>query len=232
MKTCIALLLLVLSTLAHADALGLRGHAGLWLGEIEGSLAQNSLSFDEVSFERENYHQYAYVFVEHPVPLIPNVRVHYSSIEASRQYDVAAIENIASSRIDLSHLDLTLYYELLDNIVSVDAGLSARKYFGEISLNGFGNSQTADYDHVLPMLYALAEVHFPLTGWSIGVEGSYTEYNDYTVADYSARVRYLLDAVVKVGVDAGYRNMHMQVDKSFGFDFDVAGPFASVAVHF
>lgn len=232
MKTLTALFLLSLSTLAHADALGLRGHAGLWLGEIEGTMGQNSLSFDEVSFERENYHQYAYVFVEHPVPLIPNVRVHYSSIETSRQYDAAAVENLASTRVDLSHLDLTLYYELLDNIVSVDAGLSARKYFGDISINILGASQTADYDQLLPMLYALAEVHFPLTGWSIGVEGSYTEYNDYTVADYSARVRYLLDAVVQVGIDAGYRNMNMQVDKNFGFDFDVAGPFASVAVHF
>lgn len=232
MRLLIAAVILLLSHAACADAVGLRGHAGLWLGDMTGSLGGQSLSFDETSFERENYHQYAHLYVEHPVPLIPNVRLHYSHVEASRQYDAATLENLASARVDLSHVEVTAYYELLDNIVSLDAGLSARKYTGAVGVSALGLSESSDYDHVLPMAYGLVEVDFPLSGWSLGAEGSFTEYNDYRVSDFTARLRYLLDAVVKVGVEAGYREMHMQVDKGFGFDLEVSGPFAALAVHF
>ncbi len=232
MRLLLTVIIAMFSTATFADAIGLRGHAGLWLGDMEGSLGGQSLTFDEVSFERENYHQYAHLYVEHPVPLIPNVRLHYSHVEASRQYDAAAFEGLASARVDLTHVEVTAYYELLDNIVSLDAGLSARKYTGAVSVSALAFDQSSDYDPVLPMAYALVEVDFPLTGWSLGAEGSFTEYDDYRVSDYSARVRYLLDAVVKVGLEAGYREMRMEVDKSFGFDLTVSGPFAALAVHF
>jgi|SRR5690554_3377424 len=223
--------LMFFSSHLMADAIGLRGHAGFWMGEIKGTLGGLTTELDKTPLEQKNSHPYLTLYLEHPLPLLPNLRAHYHDLKTSQQIHTGT-PGAASIAVDLSHADITAYYELLDSVVSLDAGLSVRQYMGEIDFTSVAQTKSWHYDAVLPMAYLLFEVHFPLSGWSLGAEGHFTEFDNYQVLDSSIRLRYLLDAVVKVGLDAGYREMSIDIDKHAGLDLTTRGPFAALAVYF
>ena len=58
-------------------------------------------------------------YLEHPVPVLPNVRLNYTRIEQSGSGEVSTQFDLVSgdvdSDLDLSQFDVTLYYEVLDN---------------------------------------------------------------------------------------------------------------------
>ncbi|MBU2885075.1 TIGR04219 family outer membrane beta-barrel protein [Gilvimarinus agarilyticus] len=233
---------LVFSPYTLADFIGAKGEAGVWRTDYSGDMG--SASADDLGFNQEDG-QYARLYVEHPVPLIPNARVSYADISSRKSWELAGAE-AGVATINLTHVDVTAYYELLDNWVHLDAGLSLRHYDGEISVaagnlgnllgldSGWGElvNHSMTLDDALPMGYVLAAAELPFTGWSAGVEINYTEFNDYTISDNTFKVRYLFDAVVDLGFEAGYRQLNFTLDKGFGVDLNLSGPFAGFAFHF
>ncbi|HEY7885246.1 MAG TPA: TIGR04219 family outer membrane beta-barrel protein [Cellvibrionaceae bacterium] len=234
MKAIISFLLIVLSPLSHADFWGIKGDIGSWRPDYSGSLNGGDYSLSELGYGEED-HLYAHLYIEHFFPLIPNFRL--SIVDGSSQQSInnpTSIngDTLVTTAVNLSHVDVTAYYELLDNWFNFDLGLSVRKLDGGVSLDTLLSSDSSSMDDVVPMLYAHAELELPFTGWFIGAEANYTEYEDYGISDYTVRVRYLFDAVLDFGLEVGYRDLTLDYDKSFGVEITQGGPFAGFAFHF
>jgi outer membrane protein len=136
----------------------------------------------------------------------------------------------------LTHTDITLYYEILDNWVNLDLGLTARQFDGYVfaaSTTDSTASKKEKLDDVLPMLYGKAQFDLPLTGLSVGVEGNFVSYSGDKVTDYAAKVSYLFDSVFDIGLEAGYRKLSLTVDDDeIPTTVDIKGPYAAVIAHF
>lgn len=237
----IACSLIILSPLAHADFWGVKADVGIWQPDYDGDFeaTQNNLkAFSHGSESNAFFH----ISIEHPVPFIPNFRLGYSDINSHKTItlndliedtDIVDLPTTSlTTDIDLTHIDATAYYEFLDNWVNLDLGISLRQLDGTIGISSVNLSESITLDEVLPMAYILAEVELPFTGWSVGAEGSFTEFEDYGINDYTLKVRYLLDSVLDVGFEAGYRVLQVDISKSFGADIKLAGPFVALAFHF
>ncbi|MDO3386448.1 TIGR04219 family outer membrane beta-barrel protein [Gilvimarinus sp. SDUM040013] len=212
----------------QADAIGVKGDAGIWRSDYSGDISQFDVS--DLGFSEED-NQYFHLYVEHPIPLIPNARLSYADINSSTTFSTAGID-LAQARIDLSHVDATAYYELLDNWVNIDAGISLRKFDGKVNVDAGATDANLNLDDVLPMGYLLVEAELPFTGWSAGIEVNYTEFDDYTISDNTVKARYLFDSLINVGFEVGYRQLEVDLSKGFGIDLKLTGPFAGLALHF
>lgn len=158
---------------------------------------------------------YVYALLEHPVPLVPNVKIMNTSLSTAGTGTVSAnftfggtvytVNTPVTSNIRLDQTDYTLYYEILDNVVSFDVGLTLKEFDGEATIN----SVTAPISGGLPMIYAAAEVVLP-AGFAIGVEGNMLSLGDSEISDITAKVTYTSDYYL--GVEAGVRTLTVKLD--------------------
>jgi outer membrane protein len=238
---------LLLPTMAQADTLfGIYAGANAWFTGASGDVNYQNLGLvdveDQLQVDDET-NAFYYVAVEHFVPLIPNIKLQRTDLklEGSNpdgEFNFLGIPFDADveSTIDLTHNDATLYYELLDNWVSLDLGLTVRMFDGEISATGEsgGNtvSDTVDIDLVLPMLYGKARFDLPLSGLSFEVNGNFIGYEDNNLMDMTATLNY--EFAFGLGVAAGYRSFSAELDDIDDLDADVVldGAFAGLSYHF
>ncbi len=231
--------------LAHADVVGLGANVSYWDSDLSGKAASNG---DVVDVENDldldsdsNANLSAYI--EHPVPLLPNVRLNYTSIEQSGRGELgASFDNIpvvigttkeVQSDLDLDQLDLTLYYEVLDNWVNVDLGLTIRDMSGELRVQEVGGNQSvseSEIDAVVPMGYLAARFDLPFTGVSVGGEANLISFDGDSVYDYNAYGQY---EIAMLQLRAGYREISIDYeDGDDELDVDLGGPFVSAGVRF
>ncbi|AZT84142.1 TIGR04219 family outer membrane beta-barrel protein [Marinobacter sp. NP-4(2019)] len=229
--------------LASADVVGLGANVSYWDSDLSGKAASNG---DVVDVENDldlssdsNANLSAYI--EHPIPLLPNVRLNYTTIEQSGRGELGAnFDNIivlsgvteVQSDLDLDQLDLTLYYEILDNWVNLDLGLTVRDMDGELTVqevNGTAASES-EIDAVVPMGYLAARFDLPLTGVSVGGEANLISFDGDSVYDYNAYGQY---EIAMLQLRAGYREISIDYeDDDDKLDVDLGGPFVSAGVRF
>jgi outer membrane protein len=230
------------------DALGFQAGAGQWYINLEGDVGQNgsTTTLNDLGFEDETSNV-LWAMLEHPIPILPNLRVMHSSISAtetsttSQRFTVGGIVIDAEVRVltdmDLSHTDATLYYELLDNWVTFDLGVTARQMEGYVEVQSeVSQTARAELEGVLPMAYLNLQLDFPGSGWSIGGTANGISYQGDKVTDMSARIGYAFELapMMDIGVNIGYRSLHLQADE-FGdlyADATISGSFAELVVHF
>src|SRR5690606_16951591 len=135
MKKSLSLALLsVLVFQAHADTIGIQAGGGVWQPDIEGSFGITEvITVEELGLKGEDAN-YFYFALEHPVPVLPNIRITRTDLEAKGSavlsedftFDEIAFPAGTSTNtmLDLSHTDYTLYYEILDNVASADLGVT------------------------------------------------------------------------------------------------------------
>jgi outer membrane protein len=134
-----SLICLFLPVAAQADVLGVRFGANAWQQNFSGH-AQSGDSGDKIDieddmgFDDDDGFQ-GYISFEHSVPMVPNILVQRTVIDADangdlngKTFDDVTFPGAVKSTIDLTHTDATLYYQILDNWASLDIGLTAR-YF-------------------------------------------------------------------------------------------------------
>jgi len=189
-------------------------------------------------------------YFEHPVPLFPNVKVAYSNLSHSGQATVegfswGGIINLngeIETSLDTQMYDLTLYYELLDNVVEVDAGLTLRYLDGDIAVNTlakFGTSfispevnlpsQSTNFDLWIPMLYGKVRFNIPSTDISLQLEANAMSYEETTFYDYELSARYTL--AMGLALEGGYKSIHLDSEDLYSglvLDMDSAGPYAAI----
>ncbi len=219
--------LLCLSSFAQADLVAVKGSADYWFTEGDANMAaQNQNDF---SLDQEGSAQVA-LAIEHPVPLLPNIKLRYTKIDNQTEQTVA---NTPVYEIELENSDLILYYELLDNIVSVDFGLAAKNINADITQYGLGTTQI---DETYPMLYGAVSAKLPFTGWSVSTESLVTDYDDARISDVQAEIKYdfIDNLLLDVGAKVGYRVLNIELDDYENSDrqFEFKGPYIGLDAHF
>lgn len=251
MKTLNALILssLLASSLSHADTIGGEVSLGIFShspnGDASYTLANGSAGTSDLEKTlgwsgEEDYTAKAYI--EHPFPFIPNLRIALGSLahEGSNTVsnfnwgEIASYNGQATSSMDLQVTDLTLYYELLDNWVEADAGLTLRNIDGDILVKTEGLvDEQVDFSAWVPMLYAKTRFNFPTTDLSVQLEANAIGYDGNTFFDYEASVRYTF--TFGLGLEAGYKGYHLKSDdltSGLKTDMDFSGVYAAVVWDF
>jgi len=232
--------LVLVAPLSQADVVGLGASVSYWDSDLSGKAATNN---DVVDVENDlnldgDSTANASLYLEHPVPVLPNIRLNYTQVKQSGRGDVGlagfdGVTGEVQSDLDLEQLDLTLYYEVLDNWVNLDLGLTARDLSGELvvrDVDGNFNPSETKVDAVIPMGYLAARFDLPFTGVSVGAEGNFISYNGDSLLDFNAYGQYEM-AVLRFR--AGYRQMSIDYeDGNDRLDVEIGGPFVSAGVSF
>ena len=250
MNRCFLILTaLLLCSSSLADTLGIRAGANYWKYDISGTARyKTSNSSDNIDVNQDLGYDNGsagvyYLVLEHPVPLLPNVRLGYTNIDedANGRLNKTVVygnttflaNEAVSSQIELKQTVITLYYELLDNVVSLDLGLAGEYINSKARISGeISGTQNASVSGWVPLAYVGGGFDLPLTGLGVNADGSFVKYQGSNFYDYSIQLTYTTPW--KLGLDAGYRKIKMNLDdfdNSFAnVQFD--GPYAGVNLHF
>lgn len=245
-RIIITLLALSLSQLAAADFIGVYAGAGTWNHSSEGRMNHLGTDADmEKDFGfKDDYSNYFYIAVEHPFPLIPNIRISRFNLEtkgnktvtASSEFTFAGTAytagNNISSELHWDEDDTLLYYEFLDIIVSFDLGIGVKNIDGELSVTSGGVTNTLKIEETLPIVYAMASVMIPGTGISFTIDKTQTFLGDAEIVQTNTKLSY--ETAFMLGVEAGYRTSTMKLDNfnTITGQVEFTGPFANLLFHF
>lgn len=253
-KYCLAaaLSMACLAPTAQADTLlGLYLGVDGWQSDNSGSFAQDG-NLQSFKFDDETFTSY-YAALEHPVPLVPNLKLKYTELELNgdttldETFSFGGSDYVVGTQVgtvsDLSHIDYILYYEIFDNdLVSIDLGVNAKQFDGEIVVTGTSQdggqntTERVDFSVFVPLVYGRAEVGLPFTGLSVFFEGSLLAIDDSKIQDYQAGIAYALldNLAIDMDIKAGYRSMTLELDDidDIYTDLDASGPFAGIQIHF
>ena len=200
-----------------ATILGFQAGAGIWSQTPSGTI--NSTIAPPVTLtETEKDESYIYFSLEHPVPLLPNFK--YATIATT------SAGNITNTVLDLDQTDATLYYEILDNVVSLDIGVTARKIDGIFTTGG--SSET--FSETVPLIYAAAEISLP-AGFALVGEINTISSGDDDITDITAKLTYTTD--FNLGIEVGTRKQTYDVSvDTIQADIEFSGLFAGVYFKF
>lgn len=234
---------LTMACQTHADTVfGIYAGAGTWQSEYTGDIGNPSTSANDLGMS-DNNNNFYYIAIEHPIPFLPNIKVQQNNITSKQ---TSMIENNLSigditysggstvtTDFDLSYTDAALYYELLDNWLTLDLGVTLRKYSGHLQAESAGRSDRTDIDISVPLAYGHMQFDLPLTGFFAGFEGNYISYDGSDLADYSAKIGYSFDSALDLGVEVGYRALTLNIDDDdVQTNLDIKGPYAAAIFHF
>jgi len=239
-----------LSSLCHADTL-----LGIYVGggnisyDLSGDFTDLESGGSAIDFEDDlglsgESGNYFYVALEHGIPILPNVRFAHSEIEENAiavlseeiEFDGTQFPTGATvrSELDFTHNDFTFYYEILDNWVNLDLGLTARQFDGELSASSPLVSETAseELDFVVPLIYGSAQFDLPLTGLYVGVQGNWIGVGGAQLYDLWGKVGYTFS--FGLGLEAGMRKLALELDDVEDLDADVSldGTYLAATFHF
>jgi outer membrane protein len=235
---------LCVPTAAQADTLGIKFGANAWQQNFSGDAKSGRIGDtidieDDLGFDDDDGFQ-GYISFEHPIPIIPNILVQRTVIDAdsngilNANFDGVAFDGPVQSTIDLTHTDATLYYEILDNWISLDVGLTARFFeegFEIKQTDTVGKDASLDVDEVIPMIYAAIKFDLPLTGLYVGADGNGIKYDDDTILDLKANIGW--ESSIGLGIELGYRYFDIQYeDNQEEADVTIEGPYAGLFFHF
>ncbi len=234
---------------AQADTLlGLYIGGQIWSNEATGSFGEGIDNQSVFEFDDENQGSF-YVAFEHPIPLIPNIKIASTTLDTvggttlSETFVFDNVPYTANSTIDTtldaSFVDYTLYYELFDNdLLTFDFGLTARDLDASINVIEPMTQLQSDLDvsGIIPMAYVNTIIGLPFTGFNVFAEANFISYDDQTVYDAQIGVSYAIldNLAVDFDVTVGYRTIKMELNDldDFYSDLTYDGFFAGAIVHF
>lgn len=244
----IASIAMFFSTQLQADVIGFQVGASSWTPDYSGKFAlddsssggtlidiENDLGFDDES------HSDIWLKIEHPIPIVPNFKLVSSDLDGSasstltRSIDYGGETFSASAdidtRFDMTNTEFTLYYELLDNWINFDAGLTIRQYDGRAAISSSSTSASEDLDFALPMLYVDARVDLPFTGFFVDSTMNTISVDDNSIADINVSLGYESD--FGLGGRVGYRSLALEFDESdLDVDLEFEGTYLNLFYHF
>jgi len=186
-----------------------------------------------------------YFAFEHPIPVIPNVKLKTSSLSTDGKataggnlnLGIGSVTGAISSDFDLSHTDYTFYWGLPLPLVTFDFGLTLRQFDGEMTSTDANGTVSTDLDFVIPMGYLKAGIDIPLTGLSFGGDINVISVGSTSVSDYDLNMTYVLPLIplLDVGISAGYRSFDLDLDEDDFGDLSakatIDGPYLGLSLH-
>jgi len=225
---------------ATADTLSISVGGGVWNESVSGNVQKTSdpatVDVNDNLFWDDESQGYFFATLEHPVPILPNVRLIYTKLDQAGSgttafvFDGESFSGTVSNDFKIETTDLIAYYEVLDNVVSLDIGLNIRNLKADYTIVN-GASVTDTFDETVPMLYALVGAS-PLPDLIISGELSYVAYSGSSISDFTAKVAYTTNFFV--GFEAGYRQQKFEFDdvSDSNAKLDFSGVFAGAYLKF
>ena len=222
------IIVLLLTGPVYGDTVfGIYAGAGSWQqgfsGDITSGITQIDIE-DDLALEDENNNIF-YLALEHGVPVLPNLRLQHAKIAVSGNNDlirtiefngsVFDVADTVATNMELNQTDLVLYYEVLDNVISLDIGVAVRPIA------------------VLPLLYAKVRADLPLTGLWVGAEVQGLGYNTSSLVDANAQIGW--ESRIGLGVEGGWRTYRLDLEDLDDFNnvsLDISGPYFALNFHF
>ncbi len=242
----LSLFLLAPIQFANADFIGVYIGAGSWNHDSTGQVTGTGTDVDlenNLGLEKE-FSGFSYIAVEHPFPLIPNVRLNQYAIESSKTSTLTAASafnfvgtgyttgTTVTSDVEWDENDTLLYYEFLDNIVSFDAGLGYKNVKAKLSVTSGGTTNTLTIEEDMPFTYLMAGAHIPGTGLGFIVEQVNTFLEDIEISQTSTKIVY--ETSFMLGLEVGHRTSTANLDDltTISGEIKFSGPFANLLFHF
>lgn len=194
-------------TLLSADALKFEAGVGYHYTTLSDSLKQDSKS---VYDDAETNSYFLTARVEHFIPLFPNFKtnIYSAGFEPTDVIQGVTFKDHYFAKgskldIDVKEFDLIFYYQILDNVVDLDAGVNFKVLDSYARMYNNGQSRSSSSTNIIPMVYGSASANLPMNlGATLDVGLSY--YDDNTYHDVKAGVNYKTSFGAKFEV--AYRN--------------------------
>ncbi len=213
---------------AQADFVGLNISAYTWSPDISGSVKTGSDSKirlqNDLGYKDDNSTGLS-ISLEHPVPALPNVR--YQTIDMSSssrttgstiQFNGNSFTGTINSTLDLSHQEIVLYYEMLDNWINIDLGLDLKMFDGEVGVSDGNNSSRVTIDETIPMLYLSARVDLPFTGFYVGANLQQLSLGDNSAEDTTLLIGY--ESNSGLGIEGGFKTFTLDLNDAGSSNLD------------
>ena len=233
----------VMASPACADILGARLSGGVFDYSVSGTVRDDPSPANTFDVKndlgwKDDKVAMGYLYIEHPLPIIPNIRLGTTSLKLGGTGTVTGTytyngttfttSDAVESTLDLSHTEVALYYEVIDTVVDLDLGLNFKFFNGSATLVDKTNPATAttDYKQTVPMLYGAVTIPIPATGFKLAGDFTTISYKDSTFTDYLVRVRY--DTDFMLGIELGYRSLHIDYQDTGANEYaklDMKGPY-------
>ncbi|MDF1883003.1 TIGR04219 family outer membrane beta-barrel protein [Sulfurimonas sp. SAG-AH-194-C21] len=247
--TCAA----ILATTVSADFGRVEMGGGAWNQIPTGILSYTDAGSTGTytSNEKEEQSMYAWMLIKHPIPIIPNLRLEYTTLKDNgvvsgsfKDFDVPGATTTGS--LDITQYDVIPYYNLLDNTawITLDLGLNLKVMETTYKVDGVnvpGIGGITAYEDtssiIIPMGYVRARVEIPVTNIGIEADVKYISYAGNTVSDIRVKVDYTLAfiPVIQPGLEIGYRVQKFDLtseDEKTKFNIDFSGVYAGLMIRF
>lgn len=197
-KLIAAAIVLATPVQLQADVIAIKASVDVWNLD---STVQEHPKGDNFDLDNEWVGSF-YFALEHPIPLLPNLKLRYNDVSVSSGVNKA----------DFSNLDYLGYYELLDNpLGALDLGLGIK----QITSGTVNNKEFEDY---IPTLYGAAEVDIPITGIAVFGDASYGKWDRDETFDFQLGAKYTFDLpFVDLGLKGGYRKLRFDFENFDGY---------------
>jgi len=239
------------SSIASADIARVEMGGGVWDNKPSGTLTYNDgsgITGSYTSNEKSNSSAYAWLLIKHPVPVLPNIRVEYTTLKdegnADGSFKNFTITGVAKGSINMTQYDAILYYNILDNTawITLDLGVDVKfidlDFKAEGTIDGIPNdSYSVNEATPLPMGYLRARVEIPGTDIGLEADGKYITYDGSTISDYRVKVDYTLGfiPVVQPAIEVGYRAQKFELrydNDQTKLNLDFSGIYAGIMLRF
>lgn len=163
------------------------------------------------------------LYLEHPVPLLPNIRLDITPEASFTGLNSAAKMN----KVTFNQTDITPYYEILDNVVDLDIGITFKVIDAKIE-----GIIKQEFSEVIPMAYLSAGIDIEGTGLRIAGDVKYVEYKGDTFGD--SRIKAVLHINKFFQAQVGYRYEQLRVNNRFDINTNmiIEGPFVGLGATF
>ncbi len=244
-KYCGIIVLLLTGPVYGDTVFGIYAGAGSWQqsfsGDVTSGITQVDVE-DDLALEDENNNIF-YLALEHGVPVLPNIRVQQAKVAVSGNSTLTRnisfngtifnLDDAVATDVELNQTGLVLYYEVLDNVISLDIGMGARQVEGFFEIATTLEVARAEFDGVLPLLYGKVRADLPLTGLWLGAEVQGLGYDGNRLIDANVQVGW--ESPLGLGVEGGWRIFQLELvdfdDVSSG-SLDISGPYFALNYHF
>jgi len=223
------------ATQASADFVGF--HAGIvqwdqsWDGSLDTADVGNNIDIDDdkgTGF---------YASIELPIPLLPNLKVQSTPMNAMGEVKSAFTYNgeltTAGADVDLQldQQDVIFYNQVLDNWLSLDLGLALRRYDAEFVIENGVTDIKDEASATIPMFYGAAKFDLPFSGFYGMGELMTISVGDNAITDYKVGLGY--ESKMRVGAQVGLRESSLEIDDvdDFSADISVDGVYLALTLH-
>jgi len=225
----------------QADFIGLNIGANHWAPALTGSFnssGNDSISLKSLSLDDPSQTSLSLIF-EHPVPFLPNIKFQGFDLDSSGVSDLSNVQfndttfgADTRSTLDLSHNEIALYYEVLDNWINLDVGIDLKRFDGEASLSSGTSSERIDIDETIPLLYLSARFDLPFTGFYVGADFNNLSIGDNSIEDSTLKLGF--ESSYGLGIEGGLKVFSLKLDDVENLDTDLEydGLFLNGYYHF